>query len=52
MSDEHLALGDGIINWMDVGKTVFENYNGIVVIEGRSIEEARNSLPVFRKCFS
>lgn len=50
-SDEHLALGDGIINWTVVGKAVSENYNGIVVIEGRSIEEAGKSLPVFRKCF-
>jgi len=52
MSDEHLALGDGLINWKVVGKAVAANYNGIVVIEGRSIEEARISLPVFRKCFS
>lgn len=52
MSDEHLALGDGLINWTVVGKAVASNYNGIVVIEGRSIEEARTSLPVFRKCFS
>ena len=51
-SDEHLALGDGLINWKVVGKAVAANYNGIVVIEGRSIEEARTSLPVFRKCFS
>ena len=52
MSDEHLALGDGLINWNVVGKAVASNYNGIVVIEGRSIEEARTSLPVFRRCFS
>lgn len=52
MSDEHLALGDGNINWNRVGKTISENYAGIVVIEGRSIEEAKKSLPVFRKCFS
>ncbi|MFA6226181.1 MAG: sugar phosphate isomerase/epimerase family protein [Methanoregula sp.] len=50
-SDEHLALGDGLINWTVVGNAVAENYNGIVVIEGRSIEEAKKSLPVFRKCF-
>jgi sugar phosphate isomerase/epimerase len=52
MSDEHLALGDGNINWNHVGKTIAENYSGIVVIEGRSIEEAKKSLPVFRKCFA
>ncbi len=50
-SDEHLALGDGLINWTVVGKAVAENYSGIVVVEGRSIEEAKKSLPVFRKCF-
>jgi sugar phosphate isomerase/epimerase len=52
MSDEHLALGDGTINWNRIGKTISENYSGIMVIEGRSIEEAKKSLPVFRKCFS
>lgn len=51
MSDEHLALGDGNINWNSIGKTIAENYSGVVVIEGRSIEEAKKSLPVFRKCF-
>ncbi|PKL70434.1 MAG: sugar phosphate isomerase/epimerase [Methanomicrobiales archaeon HGW-Methanomicrobiales-1] len=51
MSDEHLALGDGNINWTVVGKTVADNYSGVVVIEGRSIEEAKKSLPIFRKCF-
>jgi len=51
MSDEHLALGDGNINWTVVGKAVADNYSGVVVIEGRSIEEAKKSLPVFRKCF-
>ena len=50
-ADEHLALGEGLINWTVVGKSVAANYDGIVVIEGRSIEEARKSLPVFRKCF-
>jgi len=50
-SDEHLALGDGNINWTEVGKTVADNYSGVVIIEGRSIEEAKKSLLVFRKCF-
>ncbi len=52
ISDEHLALGDGTINWNRIGKTISENYSGIVVNEGRSIEEAKKSLPIFRKCFS
>jgi sugar phosphate isomerase/epimerase len=51
MSDEHLALGEGTINWDNVGKTIAANYSGIVVIEGRSAEEAKTSLAVFRRCF-
>jgi sugar phosphate isomerase/epimerase len=50
--DEHLALGDGTINWETVGRGIAKNYNGIVVTEGRSIEEAKRSLQVFRKCFA
>ena len=51
MSDEHLPLGAGTINWDRVGKTIAANYSGVVVIEGRSIEEARKSLAVFKRCF-
>ncbi len=51
MSDEHLALGEGTIPWTTVGKTIAARYSGVVVIEGRSIEEARKSLAVFRRCF-
>ena len=51
MSDEHLALGDGTISWSTVGKTLAANYNGVVVIEGRSLDEAKKSLSVFRRCF-
>ena len=51
-SDEHLALGDGLINWDIAGKSIVGNYNGVIVVEGRSIEEAQKSLTVFRKCFS
>ena len=52
MSDEHLALGDGTISWPTVGKTLAANYNGVVVIEGRSLVEAKKSLSVFRRCFT
>ena len=52
MSDEHLALGDGTISWSTVGKTLAANYNGVVVIEGRSLVEAKKSLSVFRRCFT
>jgi|WetSurMetagenome_2_1015567.scaffolds.fasta_scaffold07922_3 sugar phosphate isomerase/epimerase len=51
MSDEHLALGSGTIRWDKVGKTIMANYSGVTVIEGRSVEEARASLAVYRKCF-
>lgn len=49
--DEHLALGDGTIDWKTVGRQIAKDYSGIVVIEGRSIEEAQRSLQVFRRFF-
>ncbi len=49
--DEHLALGDGTIDWETVGRGIAKDYKGIVVIEGRSIEEARRSLQVYRRYF-
>ncbi|OPY38483.1 MAG: endonuclease IV [Methanoregula sp. PtaU1.Bin051] len=49
--DEHLALGDGTINWETVGREIARNYKGIVVIEGRSVEEAKRSLQVYRNYF-
>jgi sugar phosphate isomerase/epimerase len=51
MSDEHLALGAGTINWDVVGKTIAATYTGVVVIEGRSLEEAKTSLREFWRCF-
>lgn len=50
--DEHLALGDGTIDWKTVGPAIAKNYNGIVVVEGRSVEEAKRSLAVYRRFFS
>ncbi len=50
-SDEHLALGDGTINWQVAGKAITSHYSGVVVIEGRSIPEAKKSLAVFKECF-
>ena len=50
--DEHLPLGEGTIDWERVGKEVSRNYRGVVVIEGRSAEEAKKSLAVFRRYFS
>jgi sugar phosphate isomerase/epimerase len=51
MSDQHLALGDGTIPWDVVGRSIASCYSGVVVIEGRSVEEAKKSLEVFRRCF-
>ena len=49
--DEHLPLGEGTIEWDRVGMKIAADYNGIVVIEGRSAEEAKKSLAVFRRFF-
>jgi sugar phosphate isomerase/epimerase len=51
MSDEHLALGEGTIDWPHAGKTIASQYRGVVVVEGRSIDEAQKSLVVFRRWF-
>jgi len=50
-SDEHLALGDGTINWQVVGKAITARYKGVIVIEGRSIPEAKKSLAGFKEWF-
>ncbi|HOB18574.1 MAG TPA: sugar phosphate isomerase/epimerase family protein [Candidatus Methanoculleus thermohydrogenotrophicum] len=50
-SDEHLALGDGVIAWEKVGQVIARDYSGPVVIEGRTLEEAKRSLAAFRKWF-
>ena len=50
-ADQHLALGDGTIPWDQVGREVARGYSGIVVVEGRNLEEAKRSLSVFRRCF-
>jgi sugar phosphate isomerase/epimerase len=50
-TDQHLALGDGTIPWDEVGEAIARGYRGIVVVEGRNLEEARKSLSVFRRCF-
>jgi sugar phosphate isomerase/epimerase len=51
MSDEHLALGEGTIPWADVGRKISDDYRGVVVIEGKSIDQAKKSLTVFRRYF-
>jgi sugar phosphate isomerase/epimerase len=51
MSDEHLALGEGTILWAKVGKKIAAEYKGVIVIEGKSIDEAKKSLAEFRRYF-
>jgi sugar phosphate isomerase/epimerase len=50
-SDEHLALGDGNIAWEKVAGSSPANTPAGVVIEGRTLEEAKRSLAAFRKWF-
>jgi len=50
-SDEHLALGEGTIDWELVGSAVKTGYSGVTVVEGRSLEEAKKSMIMFRKWF-
>jgi sugar phosphate isomerase/epimerase len=52
LSDEHHALGEGTIDWVKAGSVIAKNYHGIAVVEGRSVEEGKKSLAVFRKCFA
>jgi len=46
--DEHLPLGTGTIDWDIVGKSIARDYSGIVVVEGRSLEEGKTSLHTVR----
>lgn len=47
-SDEHLAIGDGTVDWKKVSKGILSNYQGVVVVEGRSIPDAKRSLNQIR----
>jgi sugar phosphate isomerase/epimerase len=49
--DEHLALGDGSIDWLSIGPIIARDFSGICVVEGRNLNEAKRSLDVFRRCF-
>jgi sugar phosphate isomerase/epimerase len=46
--DEHLTLGTGTIDWDLVGKCVSRDYSGVVVVEGRSLDEGKTSLAIVR----
>ena len=47
-SDEHLSLEKGTVDWGRVSRTLLSSYSGIVVIEGRNLNEAEESLAVVR----
>lgn len=47
-SDEHLALRNGTVDWTKVSRALLDTYSGIVVVEGRNLAEARESLAVVR----
>ncbi|MCX6693341.1 MAG: sugar phosphate isomerase/epimerase [Methanomicrobiales archaeon] len=51
-SDEHLSLESGTVPWKIVRDALGRDYHGIVVIEGRSLEEARDSISVYRRWFT
>jgi len=48
-SDEHLPLGEGTIDWKNLSKKIMDRYKGIIVIEGRSIIEARRSINMVQR---
>ncbi len=45
-SDEHLPIGNGTLNWSSLGSDLVNRYTGVVVVEGRSLPEARLSQDV------
>lgn len=47
-SDEHLAVGDGTADWPKVFAGL-KDYEGTLVVEGRSLEEGRRSLEFIKK---
>ena len=51
-SDEHLPIGAGTINWKRLAPDLINRYHGVVVVEGRSIPEAKRSLEEIRRWVS
>lgn len=47
--DDHLAIGRGNIDWTTVGPVIAHGYSGILVVEGRNLEEGYASLQVVRE---
>lgn len=50
-ADEHLAVGDGTVDWAKVFKGL-QQYKGTLVVEGRTLEEGRRSLEFIKKAKS
>jgi len=42
-SDEHLPIGAGTIKWERLSGDLVKNYSGVIVVEGRSVAEAKES---------
>lgn len=42
-SDEHLPIGAGTVKWDVLSSDICHKYSGVVVVEGRSIPEAKRS---------
>jgi len=51
-SDEHLPLGEGTVPWNLVGPAVSRDYRGVIVVEGKSLPEAKRSIAAFKRYFS
>ncbi len=51
-SDEHLAVSEGTVPWSLVGPCIARDYPGIIVVEGRSLEEGKKSIAVVSGWFS
>ncbi|HWQ66765.1 MAG TPA: sugar phosphate isomerase/epimerase family protein [Methanospirillum sp.] len=47
-SDEHLPIGAGTIDWKSLSRDLSSQYNGVIVVEGRSIPEAKLSMQQIR----
>ena len=47
-SDQHLPLGEGTVDW-DLVLGALRDFDGVVVVEGRNMEEGKRSLDFLRQ---
>ncbi len=47
--DEHLPIGSGTIDWDTLSNDIIKRYKGIVVVEGRSLKEAKQSIEAIKR---